>query len=120
MSTLLSDETRDDFSATRPSQGPYAYGPHSLSGIQGISLVTEKPSYVSKQPLLPQQPIIPSQPQGQEHHGQEQYHPNVQYTGNGQYHGQGGYQGQQFFVQNKGNTLPPTSGMFHHYRLFLR
>lgn len=101
-STLLNDETRDDFGATRPSQGPYGYGPHSLSGTQGISLVSERPAFAAKQP------------QNQDH-----YHSNVagngQFvgSGNGQFSGNQGFQPHQYFGQTKGNTLSPPGGMFY-------
>lgn len=95
-STLLSDETRDDFGATRPTQGPYGYGPHSLSGTQGISLITERPAFAAKQPP-----------------GQDRYRGGVPFSGNGQFPTQSSFQGPQYFGPNKGNTLSPPGGMFH-------
>ncbi|XP_077296518.1 spatzle 5 Toll-1 receptor isoform X1 [Arctopsyche grandis] len=97
-STLLSDETRDDFGATRPTQGPYGYGPHSLSGTQGISLITERPAFAAKQPS-----------------GQDLYRGGMPFSGNGQFPTQSSFQGPQYFGPNKGNTLSPPGGYVGYY-----
>ncbi|KOB72584.1 Protein spaetzle, partial [Operophtera brumata] len=39
--TLLSDETRDDFTATKKTEYPYDYGPNSLPHVDQISLVND-------------------------------------------------------------------------------
>lgn len=39
--TLLSDETRDDFGATKKNDYPYDYGPNSLPHVDQISLVDD-------------------------------------------------------------------------------
>lgn len=43
ISTLLSDESRDDFKTTKKLDNPYDYGPNSLPHIDQISLVNEDP-----------------------------------------------------------------------------
>ncbi|KAJ0179695.1 hypothetical protein K1T71_004286 [Dendrolimus kikuchii] len=74
--TLLSDETRDDFTTTKKPEYPYDYGPNSLPHIDQISLVNEGPFikgyntkyhnrynhdiYAHKTPLQPPSPSDPS------------------------------------------------------------
>lgn len=101
ISTLLSDETRDDFGAT---SGPYGYGPHSIpGGVQGISLVTERPN-------IPQRSRFPSNNQPQFYN--DRFGP----SNNGGYNTQGPQfnNNQQFQGPVKEDPLPPPPGKFVH------
>ncbi|XP_013201085.1 protein spaetzle 5 [Amyelois transitella] len=74
--TLLSDESRDDFSSNKKNDYPYGYGPNSLPHVDQISLVNDPvfpknynkfhnrynplDIYDSKTPLQPPSPVDPS------------------------------------------------------------
>lgn len=98
ISSLLSDETRDDFGATRPTQGPYGYGPNSLRGVQHISLTGQQPAGLGGSQLPPQ----PPQPQDHGYYPQQENH-----------HHQGYPSHQNHPNYNRGNSLPPPNGMFN-------
>ncbi|KAG6463419.1 hypothetical protein O3G_MSEX013861 [Manduca sexta] len=74
--TLLSDESRDDFTTTKKTDYPYDYGPNSLPHVDQISLVNDgvytknfntkfhtrynHDTYSHKTPLQPPSPVDPS------------------------------------------------------------
>ncbi|XP_050676209.1 uncharacterized protein LOC126973110 isoform X2 [Leptidea sinapis] len=77
ISTLLSDESRDEFNANKKGSYPYGYGPNSLPHVDQISLVDDTLDYhknyntkfharfnhdiySEKTPLQPPSPIEPS------------------------------------------------------------
>ncbi|XP_047986670.1 uncharacterized protein LOC125226662 isoform X2 [Leguminivora glycinivorella] len=73
ISTLLSDETRDDFNSHKKVDYGYGYGPNSLPNVDQISIVNEPKNYNTKfhsrfnheifsqkTPLQPPSPVDPS------------------------------------------------------------
>ncbi|KAI8429234.1 hypothetical protein MSG28_007755, partial [Choristoneura fumiferana] len=73
ISTLLSDESRDDFNSNKKTDYPYSYGPNSLPHVDQISIVNEPKNYNTKfhsrfnheifsqkTPLQPPSPVDPS------------------------------------------------------------
>ncbi|XP_063360933.1 protein spaetzle 5 isoform X1 [Cydia amplana] len=73
ISTLLSDETRDDFNSNKKVDHGYGYGPNSIPNVDQISIVNEPKNYNTKfhsrfnheiysqkTPLQPPSPVDPS------------------------------------------------------------